>query len=263
MKTITITQKDIAKYKLLNTDTNQVIDELAYAAKEWTSTELYENNFGYEPGEPYQFNYEKDLLENTKTLADLQRVCAHISTDYLAFSYNFLEPGNLQAGAYVALTYPEQWDSLLEAYTESLKENGTESISKEYNKQLEEERDSFHDDQYKEWLNGDRDYRGVIYQISKYFTENTNGEYDNNTDEYAFTLEEEDIENAKDFGYNKNQLKSYIMDSVKSSSEARVYREKQEREERRIERERLAAYKAERTEKEQAQRRAKLLSLTA
>jgi len=266
---ITLTQKDLEKAKIQNSESGMLIDELAYSAGQWTSEQLYENNFDYGPFEPYRFNYEADLLANTKTEEDIYKVIKALGMGMNANITTLAKKAKLQAGAWIALEQPEFFSTLLEAYTDYLKENGQDQeISVQYTKELEEARDSAQDDLYREWLNGgqERDNNGVVYEISKYFTDARDGSYYNaetNTEAfYTFELNDEDIQNAKDSGYNKRQLKAWILDSVRNSGEARKQKDKQEREKRKAERERLTAYKAEQNTKAEAERKAKLLAMT-
>ena len=77
-----------------------------------------------------------------------------------------------------------------------------------------------------------------------------------------FLLNDYDIEKAKDEGYNKRQLKKWLLQSINQSSENRVCADKVEREKRKAERERVAQYKKEQAEKEQMERVEKLKALT-
>lgn len=265
MKTVTITPKDIKKYKLAFSASGEVIDELAYCAKQWTSEDLRDENMEYEPNEPYNFNYEADLFEATKTHPDLCNLSRKIgyTGNLPSFEACILKGANLQAGAYMALNFPDLWAEFLELYTEKVKEDRFDSISKAYILQLEKEVDSFYDDQEREWLYGDRsNYAGVVYEIAKYFTDEREGSYDQKADEYTFTLNEYDIEKAKDEGYNKSQLKGWILDNASQSGHARRQKEADDREKRKIERERIAKYKAEQKAKDEEERRQKLLSMT-
>jgi len=261
---ITLTQKDIEKAKIQNSASSMLIDELAYSAGQWTSEDLYQNNFDYEPIEPYMFDYEADLLANTKTEEDIYRVIKELGIGMNANITTLAKKAKLQAGAWIALEQPEFFSTLLEAYTSYLKEHGTDqNISKDHAKELEEAKDSYYDDQYREWLNGDRsNYAGVVYEIAKYFTDERDGSYDKKAGEYTFELNEEDIENAKDSGYNKRQLKAWLLDSVRNSGNAKASKDRQEREERKAEREKQTAYKAEQKASAEAERKAKLLSMT-
>lgn len=257
---ITITQKDIEKNKICNSPSGELIDELAYSAGEWTSEDLWGQNFDYEPSKPYSFNYEADLFEATKTLTQLQGLANSLD---ISINEGLFSGMNLQAGAYCALHMPEKWQELLTAYTEKLDEDGVDGISKAYNKELQDEKDSFNEDLYQEWLYGDhRNYNGVVYEISKYFTEERDGSYDKKSGEYTFTLGEEDIQNYKDAGYKKNQIKGALIDEIRSAGNARNQKEKVEMEKRKAERERLAIYKKEQADKAEAERKAKLLAMT-
>jgi len=220
MKTITITEKEFNKAKIKNkliyksTDDKEyahsfspsgmLIDELAYCAGQWTSEDLYCNNCEYEPNEPYNFNYENDLFENTKTDKDYYNLNVLLKVSYIPSLHNVAIHGSdLQCGAFIALNYPDQWNELLDLYTEKLKGDRTEGISKKYNDELQKEINRNSDYLYREWLNGDhRDYNGVVYEIAKYFTDERDGsytKYDNKTKtdaSYTFTLNEDDIEKA-------------------------------------------------------------------
>ena len=241
MKSITITQKDIEKAKINNTDSGYIIDELAYSAGQWTQNDLDENNWEYEPSEPYQYDFEADLFEHTKDRkTDLYTVAKTLGISLNANITNLAKKRKLQCGAFMALETPENWKILLEAYTENLKDNGTMgSLSKEYVKELEEAKDSYHDDQYKEWLYGDhRDYAGVIYEIAKYFTDERDGSYDEKAHSYSFALNDADIEKAKDFwdiynkesGYSASQLKAWILSEITDAGHGRANKEARSRE---------------------------------
>ena len=174
---ITITQKDIEKAGIQNSESGMLIDELSYAAKQWTSEMLHSENIGYEPSELYNFDYEDDLLENTKTLQQLTDTLEKIDYNFDTSKIKILGGSSLQAGAQVALNYPDEWNEILEAYTEKLKDERTGGISKKYNEELQEELDDWYNDNYNKWLNGDRDYIGVVKSIAKYFTDSGLGDY--------------------------------------------------------------------------------------
>ena len=161
------TSKDGKKYPHSFSASGMLIDELAYASKQWTSEDLSDNNFEYQPREPYNFNYENDLLANTKTATDLLEVASKLSVYIVPNEKMLKQKPKLQAGANCALNMPEQWQELLETYTEELKENGVDSISHTYNEQLQKESDRFWDGMRHEWLEGDQNYAGVIKEIKK------------------------------------------------------------------------------------------------
>jgi len=136
---ITITQKDIEKAGIQNSESGMLIDELAYAAKQWTSEQLYSENIDYEPSFPYCFDYEADLLENTKTLQQLTGILEKIYYNFDTSKIKISGGSSLQAGAQVALNYPDEWSEILEAYTEKLKDERTDGISEKYKEQAEKE----------------------------------------------------------------------------------------------------------------------------
>lgn len=259
---ITINQKDIEKAKIQFSDSGYIIDELAYSAGEYTSEQLYCENLDYELSFPYYFDYETDLLDNTKTLQQLTDILEKIDYNFDTSKIKISGANSLQAGAQVALNYPDDWNEILETYTEKLKDERTDGISSEYNKQLQSELNDWYDDIYRAWLKGDRDYIGVVKSIARYFTDYGEGEYNKTNHEYTFVLSEYDVEQAKNNGYNKRQLKKYLLDTIKNKGEERQYKDKQEREKKKAERERLAQYKKEQAEKEYQARREKLLAMT-
>jgi len=211
------------------------------------------------------FDYENDLFENTKTLKDLQGIANILD---ITINEGLFSGMNLQAGAWCALHMPDQWNEILDLYTEKLKEDRIDGISKKYNDELQKEIDDYSNDQYREWLNGNsQDYAGVVYEIAKYFTDEQDGSYTPYNHEtkkdayYTFILNDDDIEKAKDEGYNKNQLKKWLIDNIIESGKAREWKEKKEREKRKEERECIAIYKKEQKEKEDQERKKKLLAM--
>ncbi len=260
---IKITQKDIENSKIQFTDSGYIIDELAYSVGQLTSDEVQENNIEYSPKVPYMFNFEADLFDNTKTA--LQYIAINTTLEAGAeMGANITEQkkSGLQAGAFMALNYPEQWQKLLEAYTENLKENPHESISEAYNKALEKEQNEFYSDLQHEWLHGDRSWCGVIEEVSKYYTESRDGHFDSVTATYTFEVDDNTIADYKERGYNKNQIKNALLDSIYGKGEARRNKQRAESEKRKIERENLAQYKADQKAKAEAERKLKLLAMT-
>ena len=262
MKYITITQKDIEKAGIQNSDSGFLIDELAYSAKQWTSNDLFENGIDYQPSEPYNYDFEADLLKNTKTWGMLNNIASQLGGCTIP-SLITVARSKLQAGAYMALNNPNEWEKLLEAYTDELKTNFTDGISQEYNEALQSEINDYEKQQFKEWLNGDyTNYRGVVYEISKYFTSNDEGSYDQEKNEYTFALDDEDVENFVDMGYHKNQFKKALLDHIKGASDSHRADERVKREKAQAEFKRLAEYKAEQTKANEKARKAKLEAMT-
>lgn len=274
---ITLTQLDIENAKLQNSPSGMLIDELAYSAGEWTSEDLYTNNMEYEPYTPYDYNYEKDLFAHTQTLEQYTELCdklqANMGSNEALLDY---KKSNLQAGAYMALNYPEQWAELLDAYKEKLQEDRTDGISKEYNDQLQKEIDEYNKDQYNKWLYGDhRDYAGVIRMISKYYT----GDYNNckyiphsrETEEACFIFDIDDEQLHDDYcGCNdtaetcteKHDYKADLLVTISNAGFRRAEKDKAERAKRAEERAKTKEYQAKRKAQEKAERRAKLLAMT-
>lgn len=259
---ITINEKDLKKYNLTHSPSGRVICELAYASKEWTEDDLSNNNFEYEPYEPYYFNFEDDLLANTKTQKQFLTLWHELQGQPIDIDFKNTK---LQAGAFVALYHTEIWNNLLKQYEIKVKEDRTDSISKAYNEQLQEEIDSFWSQMNKEWLYGDhRDYIGVIKSIAKYW-EAEEGHYDQNTDEYTFTFDEdyakETLEEYNGKKLTQKAFKEYLLEQIKDSSEVQQRKHEEEREKRKAERERLSKIKAEQKAKAEQERKEKLLKL--
>lgn len=270
MITITLTQKDIEKAGIQNSPTGRLIDELAFSVDQWTEEDLYSNNFEYEPNEPYNFDYEKDLFTKTKTLSDLHNVNEYCE----AFSVEFIskitddydkKKSKLQIGAFIALNYPTEWNDLLKEYTDKLNEDRTDGHSKDYNEQLQKEIDWYWNDMRKEWLYGDyRDYAGVVREIAKYYTDDRDGgKYDEKTGDYTFYFDEtcEQVDNWKNDGYKKNQYKRALLAFIKYYSNNQKEKQRAEREKRKEQREKEQAYKKEREQQAEQARRDMLLAL--
>jgi len=268
---ITIKEKDLLKrkndhettkkdYPLVPfTNSGMLIDELAYSAKQWTSDDLQDNNFEYEPNEPYNFDFESDLFNQTKTKKDLYSLMASIGlSEYKTIDW--IKTKKLQAGAYIALNYPDIWIELVETYTEAVKDQNTKdiTISKEYRDELAEAVTSFHDDLYHEWLHGgcERDNNGVIEEIRKYYGAESIDYDKENAGEITFTYE-----HGNHIDTDEKISKAWLLDQIFSASETRRYKDNQESEKRRAERERLAIYKKEQATKAEADRKAKLLAM--
>jgi hypothetical protein len=263
---VSITQKDIEQVKISFSESGQVIDELAYGAGEWISEQLFENNVDYQPQEPYEFDFEADLFGKTKKPLDM----INLITDFdyrMPAEITFVgKCGNLQAGAYMALNYPEAWEALLKEYEQAVKDNP--ELSVEYASELEKEQGEWQEQNYKYWLMGDRHYEGVICKIARKFVDNRDaGSYDEKSDIYTFEL---DLREARDLyeesngevvRFNAKIFKAWLLDNIKYASEARQSEEQREREARKVERERVAKYRAERDKKGQAEREAKLRAM--
>jgi hypothetical protein len=294
--TIVITQEDIEKKNKQGdnlsscTSSGELIDVLAYSANEYTREDLYGYADG-EPNEPYTFNFESDLLNNTKTKEQLKNVMYALTTETKNFHANaffdrVFENENIKNyGAYFALHYDYEFRDLLEAYTNDIKENkgglyGEGKISSEaYQKELQDAIDSYYEDITKEWLYGgqQRDNNGIVYSIGKFYTGDNASEAEYNEKENTFSLVlsaidiHENVCGCSDFdSYNTNiecpnikdiDLKAYILDQIKSACESRKIKETKEREARTIEQERLTTYKAKQKAEEESERKTKLESL--
>jgi len=258
---ITLKEKDISK---TYSDNGTLIDELAYSAGQMTSGNIYEYDEG-SPQEPYNFDYEADLLANTKTEKDLYHIAKQLKISLNANITRLAKEAKLQCGAWVALNNAELWTDMLESYTDALKSEQTESISPTFNTELEKARDDYSDDMYKEWLHGDyRNWSGVLREIRKYYSAEGIS-YDEKKQEVTLEFNDEDMtENLAQYDESKlnaKNLKAYILREIGESSSARYNKDKAEQEKRKAERERLAVYKAEQQAKSDAERKAKLLKM--
>lgn len=273
---ITITQSDIERIKLSNSPSGMLIDELAFSIGEWTSDDLSSNNFEYEPREPYDYDYEADLFNATKTNDQLSGLVTKLCSPNLYISFKDEETKDMQAGAYCALKYPEDWQTILSAYKEKLQEDNTDGISEAYNKALEKEINEYQKDQYHEWLHGDhRDWDGIVRAISKYYTEDrNNGEYipyNDKTDadaSYIFEMDEDQLHEdycaCGDELKDCNILQDYkgnLLATIQSASDNHASKKREERAKRADERKRrdeqFAKYKAQ----AEAERIAKLKAM--
>jgi len=265
---ISLTQKDIEDAKISNTDSGYILDELAYSAGKWTSNDMHEANMDYEPLEPYQYDFEKDLFGKIKTWKDLQDICSQIGYAGNLPSMFMLSKTELQAGAFIALNLSDIWTALLFLYTEKLKADRMDSISEAYNKALQSEVDDYYDDLYQIWLYGDRDSAGVIAEVGRYYTENA-GTFDKVEHVFTFHLSENDEQDIRDDEnmpetepVTEAQAKAYLIDCIIANGNNRAAKDKQEREKRKAEYEKTREYKARQAEQAQAERIAKLKAMT-
>lgn len=257
MKIITLTQKDIEKHNIQNTASGMLIDELAFATGKYTPFDDC-NYYDYKPNEPYMYDYEADLFEHTKTAQELSELAEKLDVGYTQQTSGKI---TLQAGAYMALNKPEQWQELLTAYTESLKDNRADGMSQQYNTAMQKTIDDYYEDSYDEWLKGDRSNEGAISIISRYFTENRNGTYDSKNNTYMFEIDDNTLQDYKDNGYTGAQTKMALLGIIKESSDSQSEKERADNAKRKEEREKTSAYKAERAEREAQERKEKLLSM--
>ena len=265
---IDITPADMKANDISNSSSGQVIDELAVACGEWDSNTMFENTFDYQPFQPYSFDYEADLFAHTKTVDDFNKLGTTLCAPEMMIFYKAETIGNLQAGAYCALNDPEAWGELLKAWTDELQSNQTDGPSKEYNAELEKEQESYNDDQYKEWLNGDyRNWPGIVRTIAKhYIGDRDAGDYNNKTDIYTFTVTPEIAhelacncyeDDCKDYT-TAEQIKAWLLLSIAGDGASIRAKRKAESDKRRAEYQKEKAYKEERAIREAEARKAKL-----
>jgi hypothetical protein len=263
---IQITKKDINP---TFTDSRMLIDELSYSAKQWTSDELWENNIEYEPNEPYEYNFEKDLFEHTKTREALGDTIKKIKIDF-PIGIKVKNASNLQAGAQIALNFPEVWNELLEAYTQALKDqrSNDDIISEQYEAELQEAIEDYQKEQYHEWLNGDRsNYAGVLSEIAKFYGASEPIDY-NEKEPYTavFAFEDEALAELMNLEEGEkpteDNARAFLLSEIKSASEARGHKDREANEKRKAERESRAEYKAKQAQVAEKERKAKLLAMT-
>src|ERR1035437_4850425 len=182
-KTIKLTTNDI---KTDHTNTNRLIDKVAVAINQWTEDDMYEANF---ESKDYilkeyilkEYNCEQatlDYLNKATTLVKLTAALKAIdreNIDQNILSIQFtLQP--LLFGAFLAIKHPLAFLDCLQGFTEQVKELANEhednllkALAPTLPKELEEAEQSSWDDMHKQWLYGDRDTRGLIKEIAKYF----------------------------------------------------------------------------------------------
>lgn len=257
-----------------------ILDELAYSSGQWTEEDLRQNNFDYEhEGFDYvieHFDFEDSLLKATKTEKGLSEIILLLRTNTNQLFENEKTDG-LQAGAYYALNYPNQWNTLLKAYESKCKEEMyNEFYSNEFltdyapelKKELQEAEDSFWKYITREWLYGDngRNSNGILYEIKKYWEAEEIIFNEKNWDEITLIFEDEqvkdDLENWDGGKPTIKNYKEYLLTRISDHSEYRNEKEKRQREERKAERERLTAYKKSQAEAREKERKEKLLKLT-
>lgn len=261
---ILLTQKDFEENKIQYSSSGYIIDELCFATN-WYDYEDC-NSYEYSPSEPYDFNFEKDLLENTKTPEDYYKIINELygeESNRDRYRNDEIYGTPLQTGAFIALNYPETWDEILEEYTDQLKEAKEESISESYNKEMEKALSDHEDYMYDQYLYGDQSWGGCIYDIQKKFWDGTYHRYAYDKKNHTFEIDlEADTEELKENGYKWNQGKKYLLDWIERESVKHAEKNSEERKKRREEWNRKKAYQEERRIREEEKRKQKLLSLT-
>ncbi len=263
MQTITLTQKDFEDNKIQYSSTGYIIDELSFAVSWYDYNDVSEMNYEYRPKEPYNFNYEKDLLENTKTPEQYYTIINELykdPTNIDRYRNDEIYGTPLQTGAFIALNYPDTWNEILDEYTDQIKSAETDSISPAFNAQLEKELSDYEDDMYSEFLYGDQSSNGITYEIQKKFSEKyIRIPYDKDNHSFDFIIDPEAI---KEEWYHHTQGKKYLLDWIQRESSYQAEKRAEQARKRKEEYDRVKNYKAERKAKEEQEHKEYLLSLT-
>lgn len=293
---VTISDKDILKYGNDCTMSGQSIDMLAMAIGEWTEEDLTQNNHAYEyDGLEYifeHFNFENALLEHGAAMAKEGNASGFIDEvlGYAAWLHEDEEKGNevkyeqgmnlfmayyrqkLQVGAWFAINYPLTWQKALEAFEErcedlkfNYNEGELERIAPKLAAEITESIEDFWQELQEEWLNGSRDFAGILRIAAKRLSAES-VEWLNQKNEIAVTWSDEgarefltgtDAEDKPSMAALKRELSYYI--ACKMNTEAS--KEQAEKERRKAERERVVKYQAERKQAAELERIEKLKTL--
>lgn len=228
--TITIKNTDIKEH---GSDSGLLIDELAFSAGQWTEEDLFNNNVDYENSSfDYvleHFDFESEFI---KTLTKKQ--ARKYKNDLSKFQ-----------------------DDLYD-FTQELKElvydDELEAKNKALYDELEESKKYFWEDLTKQWLYGDRDSRGVIAEIGRYYGADDTIYNHKTGDSFGFVFDIEDFhekycgcgEYSKDCKeWKRKDWKGLLIDSITTDIYNAKEAKREEQEKRKEERERIAKYKAE------------------
>ena len=278
---ITIKPEDI---KADRTSSGQLIDKLAKAIGEWESNELWENNIDYQDeGALYlvsQYDYEAALIEilnkQKNGLSVLIDAIADETPEQKVKIVAACIDKKLKQGAALALNAPDLFTALLSDFTDAIKESkysymeDDSFIAKyapELAKDMQKAVDEFQEDQYKEWLYGDhRDFAGILRLAAKFFDAES-VDYDRKADEITLEFTPEaasEMLNEYEEGTKATakNVKSELCDLIANKMEARADEEKAKREKRAAESKVTREYQAKRKADDEAERIAKLKSMT-
>lgn len=288
---ITITSKDILDKRNIASMSGMLIDELAFSAGEATEDEIDPEDYATQSAVEYvskEYNYERALLNETKSAKRLLDLCSALS-DSTTVAFSFPVPKNTKhAGAYLALNEPENFALILEKYEAKCKEEAYQyydnafltgysdksgGYAKDFAKEIQDSIDAQQTQNYKEWLHGDhRNYAGVLSLIAKYYGADEALDYDEKTgDSVVFTFDDEylksEMQEYADDGVDpilctSKECKEWLISQIQSAIDSKYAKRKRDNEARKIERERLTAYKAEQQAQEDNERRTMLTKLT-
>ena len=191
------------------------------------------------------------------------------ATDYVIEHYDY-ETDMLKTATKAQLKAwidaPEAQAEALKEYKEKAKDAALEDDGSELAKEIQKARDDYADEQYKEWLNGDYrgNWDGILTMASKRYSEREIAFSEEKGEVYA-DIPDTTIAQWKEDGYiaRKTEAKKYLEDSINSDARAQYNKRKAENEKRKVERERVAKYKAEQAaiaEQERKERIEKLIN---
>ena len=227
-------------YKINGNSTGCALDTLAIAVDGHDSNDIDENMFEAEDAAiDYVlelYDYESDMLK-TATKKQLEE---------------WLNDPQAQAVA-------------LSVFTDKLRRDSQDYLDSdtELAKELCEAVDAVHDQNYKEWINGDyRDWEGILSMASKRYSEREITFITDKGEVYAYIPDTTIAQWIEDGSIKyKGEARTYLEHCI--NTDARNQYEKRTREQaaRKIERERLAAYKATQAQAAEVARQEKIKKL--
>lgn len=160
---------------------------------------------------------------------------------------------------------PQAQAEALEEYTQNRKEGiyTGEDTDSELAEEIEEALQEYHDEQYHEWIYGDRrNWAGILGTAEQKYGRH-DIKFDHKNGEVYAEISEDIINDWKAEGSidRKNQAYKYLENRINNDAGAEHDKKIREREERKKERERLQAYKAKQAEEAEVERQKKLKKL--
>lgn len=233
-------------YKRFGNATGQQIDTLARALGHWTSEELQDNNFEFldqaEEAAYNDFDYEAAYIES---LAEAKNIAPHIDA-LIADKKLYLK--------------------LLGEFTEKLKEkarDGSLEESHQLMKDVQEARDRYYEDLYKEWLHGDRSSRGILGDAERRY--NVAFSYDTKDDCLTVDISKDRIADMKESGdIDRKTIAAaceYLVAAIENDALKEWNKSQEKADANREERERVKAYRRKLEVEEEVERVAKLKAI--
>lgn len=262
------------------TDTGHNIDVLAIACRYSTENECYENSMEYtDQFADYaieHFDFETAYLKLlngsgskfTQLLPQNKRFKDKVRNEFKA--------QKLQAGAFLALTYPTVFVMALDEWKENATQDmytnhGDATIApKELIDAVQEAEAQGYESLYKEWLHGDYREMGLLRTAAdKFHAEKVS--YDTALDRLTFDYDEDGLyQFVESYTYDQDHeikmterlLKFCLIKAINEKAEANYRKESEEKAKRRKEWEETQAYKKKREAEANKEREAKLLAMT-